>query len=417
MPEFVVPAESRSETGKNVNRRLRSRGLIPGVVYGTGKDAVAVAVSPREIGAILKSASGENTLFDLDLGGTRRKVILKEFQREPLRGQLLHADFYEVALDKVLEVKVHVELTGTPVGVKLQGGLVDFVTRELELECLPADIPEKIVADISHLELGKHLRVSDLTLGDKVKVLDRRRPRDRARGAAACRGRGGDGGGRGGARSRGGRARGHQEGQDRQGRGRGRREGREGRQGRRRAASPRRARRRRRSSLLRFVVGLGNPGERYRRTRHNAGFMAVDVLAARARAAGRVDGDAWVAEASLAGETALLVKPLSFMNGSGGPVARVLAANGGSPADLVGPRRRRGPGARHDPRPRAREPRRAQRPALPRRVAGDRRLRPGPDRGAAGRAARRPRASTSSRTSSPTRCSSCRRRWGSRPTP
>jgi large subunit ribosomal protein L25 len=171
MPEFVVPAESRSETGKNVNRRLRSRGLIPGVVYGTGKDAVAVAVSPREIGAILKSASGENTLFDLDLGGTRRKVILKEFQREPLRGQLLHADFYEVALDKLLEIKVHVELTGIPVGVKLQGGLVDFVTRELELECLPADIPEKILVDIAHLELGKHFRVSDLKLGDKVKVL------------------------------------------------------------------------------------------------------------------------------------------------------------------------------------------------------------------------------------------------------
>jgi large subunit ribosomal protein L25 len=171
MPEFVVPAESRSETGKNVNRRLRSRGMIPGVVYGTGKAAVPVAVSPREITAILKSASGENTLFDLDLGGSRRKVILKEFQREPLRGQLLHADFYEVALDKVLQLKVHVELEGTPVGVKLQGGIVDFVTRELEVECLPADIPEKIAVDISHLELGKHLRVSDLKLGDKIKVL------------------------------------------------------------------------------------------------------------------------------------------------------------------------------------------------------------------------------------------------------
>ena len=177
MPEFVVPAESRSETGKNVNRRLRSRGLIPGVVYGMGKDAVAVAVSVSAmfvallLGAILKSASGENTLFDLDLGGTRRKVILKEFQREPLRGHLLHADFYEVALDKLLEIKVHVELTGIPVGVKLQGGLVDFVTRELELECLPADIPEKILVDIAHIELGKHLRDSELALGDKVKVL------------------------------------------------------------------------------------------------------------------------------------------------------------------------------------------------------------------------------------------------------
>jgi large subunit ribosomal protein L25 len=171
MPEFVVPAESRSETGKNVNRRLRSRGMIPGVLYGAGRAAVPVAVSPREIGAILKSASGENTLFDLDLGGTRRKVILKEFQREPLRGGLLHADFYEVALDKALQVSVRVELEGTPVGVKLQGGLVDFVTRELEVECLPADIPEKIAVDISHLELGKHLRVSELRLGDRVRVL------------------------------------------------------------------------------------------------------------------------------------------------------------------------------------------------------------------------------------------------------
>jgi large subunit ribosomal protein L25 len=171
MPEFVVPAQSRSETGKNANRRLRSRGMIPGVVYAEGKGAVAVAVSPREIGTILKSAAGENTLFDLEIGGSRRKVILKEFQLEPLRGHILHADFYEVALDKPIEVKVHVELEGVPVGVKLQGGLVDFVTRELEVECLPADIPEKITVDISHLELNKHLRVSDLKLGDKVKVL------------------------------------------------------------------------------------------------------------------------------------------------------------------------------------------------------------------------------------------------------
>jgi large subunit ribosomal protein L25 len=171
MPEFVVAAESRGETGKNVNRRLRSRGMIPGVLYASGKQALAVAVSPHEIGAILKSVSGENTLFDLDLGGSRRRVILKEFQREPLRGRLLHADFYEVALDKVINVRVHIELEGVPVGVKLQGGIVDFVTRELEIECLPADIPAKVTVEISHLELGKHLRVSDLRLGDKVKIL------------------------------------------------------------------------------------------------------------------------------------------------------------------------------------------------------------------------------------------------------
>jgi large subunit ribosomal protein L25 len=171
MPEIVVTAENRTETGKNVNRRLRSAGKIPGVLYGSGKDPVRVSVSPREITSILRSASGENTLFDLDLGGSRRKVILKEFQVEPIKGALLHADFYEVALDKVLQVNVHVEVTGTPVGVKVQGGILDFVTRELEVECLPVDIPEKISIDVSHLELGKHLRVAELTAPPKVKIL------------------------------------------------------------------------------------------------------------------------------------------------------------------------------------------------------------------------------------------------------
>jgi large subunit ribosomal protein L25 len=168
---MVVAAESRTETGKNVNRRLRVKGLIPGVLYGGGKKPVPVAVSPHEISAILKSAAGSNTLFDLDLGGTKRKVILKEFQREPLKGKLLHADFYEVALDKLLEVKVHLELVGTPIGVKTQGGILDFVTRELQVECLPMDIPQKITLDVSGLELGKLLRVSDLQLPPKVKLL------------------------------------------------------------------------------------------------------------------------------------------------------------------------------------------------------------------------------------------------------
>src|SRR5262245_2443507 len=171
MPEIVVAAESRTESGKNVNRRLRAKGLIPGVLYGASKKAVSVAVSPGEIATILRSASGSNTLFDLDLGGAKRKVILKEFQLEPIKGKLLHADFYEVALDKTLEVKVHIELHGVPVGVKTQGGVLDFVTRELEIECLPMDIPEKIDLDVSELELGKHLRVADLKLPDKIKLL------------------------------------------------------------------------------------------------------------------------------------------------------------------------------------------------------------------------------------------------------
>jgi large subunit ribosomal protein L25 len=128
-------------------------------------------VSPKEIAAILRSATGENTLFDLDVAGKRRKVILKEYQLEPLKGQLLHADFYEVALDRTLELKVHVEIQGVPVGVKTQGGILDFVTRELSVECLPADIPERFVVDVSALELGKHVRVSDLKPPPGVKIL------------------------------------------------------------------------------------------------------------------------------------------------------------------------------------------------------------------------------------------------------
>ena len=171
MPEIVVAAERRTESGKNVSRRLRATGRIPGVVYGTSKETIPVSVSPKEIAAILKSSSGENTLFDIEIQGARRKVILKEFQLEPLKGSLLHADFYEVALDKLLQVEVHLELTGTPTGVKVQGGILDFVTREIEVECLPTDIPDRIQVDVSHLELGKHVRVSELAVSERVRIL------------------------------------------------------------------------------------------------------------------------------------------------------------------------------------------------------------------------------------------------------
>jgi large subunit ribosomal protein L25 len=171
MPDIVVEARPRADFGKNVNRRLRAQGLIPGVLYGAKKKAVPVAVSPKEIGSILRSASGENTLFDLQLDGSRRKVILKEFQVEPIKSRLLHVDFYEVALDQALEVTVHIELTGVPVGVKVEGGVLDFVTRELAVECLPTDIPAKIVVDVSELALGKHVRVSEITAPERVKIL------------------------------------------------------------------------------------------------------------------------------------------------------------------------------------------------------------------------------------------------------
>jgi large subunit ribosomal protein L25 len=171
MPEIIVTAQSRTETGKNANRRLRQRGLIPGILYGYKKDTLAVAVPPKEVATVLRGPAGISTLFELDFQGTRRKVIMKEYQADPIKGALLHADFFEVALDKPIQVKTHVELTGTPVGVKTQGGILDFITRELDIECLPLDIPEKIVVDVSALELGKHLRVSDLTVPKNVRLL------------------------------------------------------------------------------------------------------------------------------------------------------------------------------------------------------------------------------------------------------
>lgn len=171
MADIVVSAENRNETGKNENRRLRTRGLIPGVLYGAKKDAVPLAVSPKEITTILRSKTGENTLFDLEIGGSRRKVILKEFQVNPIKGNLMHADFYEVALDKPIEVSVHIEVVGVPSGVKVEGGLLDHVTREVEVSCLPSDIPEKITVDVTELALGAAIRVSDLKVPDKVTML------------------------------------------------------------------------------------------------------------------------------------------------------------------------------------------------------------------------------------------------------
>lgn len=171
MAEIVVAAQGRSETGKNANRQLRAEGRIPAVLYGKGQAATAISVAPRELATILRSGHGESMLFDLELDGKRRKVVLKDFQVEPIKTSLLHADFYEVALDRAITVNVHVELTGTPVGVKTQGGKLEFVSREIEVECLPLDIPEKIVVDVTNLELGKHIRVQDLAVPKGVTFL------------------------------------------------------------------------------------------------------------------------------------------------------------------------------------------------------------------------------------------------------
>ena len=171
MSDIVVSAEAREQRGKNEARRLRARGRIPAIVYAPGKENVAVSVSPRELAAVFKTGAAENTLVDLEFEGTKRKVILKDYQVHPVRSEVLHADFYEVALDKPIQVKVHVDLVGVPVGVKTHGGLLEFVTRELLVSCLPLDIPKKFSIDITALEIGGEVRVSAVPAPDKVKIM------------------------------------------------------------------------------------------------------------------------------------------------------------------------------------------------------------------------------------------------------
>jgi large subunit ribosomal protein L25 len=168
--EATLQAEKREGRGKNEARRLRAAGKIPAVVYGTEKDAAtAIAVDPRVLSRILHSQSGVNTLIGLEGAGLAAggKVLVKEYQLDPIDHRLLHADFYAVAMDKTIEVTVPIVIKGEPKGVKQQGGIVDFVNREIALECLPGDIPEHIDVDITELMLHQGIRVRDLPKSDK----------------------------------------------------------------------------------------------------------------------------------------------------------------------------------------------------------------------------------------------------------
>jgi large subunit ribosomal protein L25 len=177
MPEVVVAkprqVPSNGKFNKNAARRVRVAGKIPAVVYGAGKDSVAVELDPKQILRILHSESGHNTIFDCDIDGQGvAKVMIVDWQYEPIRDSLLHIDLKRIAMDKAMKVQVPVVLDGIPVGVKIGGGVLDQVLREVEIECLPADIPSHINVDVSNLEFGDVLRVSDLPHGGKFKFLD-----------------------------------------------------------------------------------------------------------------------------------------------------------------------------------------------------------------------------------------------------
>jgi large subunit ribosomal protein L25 len=170
--EAVLEAVRRDSFGGNEAGRMRRAGQMPAVLYGGPKgEAVAVTVDPKALMHILHSDSGVNTLISLKLDGAETKVLVKEFQIHPLGQHLLHADFYRLAMDKVIEVTVPIHLTGESKGVKVQGGTVDFVHRELVVECLPSDIPEHVTIDITELMLHQGVRVKDLDTGGKWTAL------------------------------------------------------------------------------------------------------------------------------------------------------------------------------------------------------------------------------------------------------
>jgi large subunit ribosomal protein L25 len=172
MSPIVIEAQRRTPGGKNVNRRLRKSGRIPAVLYGPGKNPRPVTVDPAAVKEILYSDSGRNTIFSVSVeGGEHANAMVKDYQLDPVQENLIHADFFEIAMDQLLELTVNVELVGDAEGVKIGGGIMDFVTRSIEVECLPSDIPETIKVDVSHLKINDYIRVKNIQADPKVKVL------------------------------------------------------------------------------------------------------------------------------------------------------------------------------------------------------------------------------------------------------
>jgi len=173
MPEVVIAKPREGKFNKNAARRVRVAGKIPAVVYGAGKESVAVELDPKQILRILHSESGHNTIFDVDIAGQGVvKAMIVDWQYEPIRDSLLHIDLKRIAMDKTMKANVPVRLIGIPIGVKNEGGMLDLVLREVEIECLPGDIPSHIDVDVTGLSLFGAVRVSDLPHSGSIKFLD-----------------------------------------------------------------------------------------------------------------------------------------------------------------------------------------------------------------------------------------------------
>jgi len=170
--DTVVAAQPRASRGKNEARRTRRSGLIPAVVYGAFKDAVSVSINPKDITKIIHSKTGHNSIFDLDVAGIEKTpVMVADEQYDPIKSTLLHIDLRRIDLTRKLRVSVPVHTVGEPKGVKQQGGVLDVVTRQIEIECVPDDIPNQFDIDVTELMIGNSIRVSDLPVKEGVRVL------------------------------------------------------------------------------------------------------------------------------------------------------------------------------------------------------------------------------------------------------
>jgi large subunit ribosomal protein L25 len=172
MERMSINVEKREEVGKGAARSLRRKNMIPAVLYRAG-DSLPVQFSKKDISRFINATAGEQVMVNLQFGdGSSRFALMKDYQTDPADGELLHADFFEVSLTEEVKVTVHVALAGEPIGVRRDGGILQYLLREIEVECLPDKIPGHIEVDISNLEIGQSIRVGDLRLGEGIKVLN-----------------------------------------------------------------------------------------------------------------------------------------------------------------------------------------------------------------------------------------------------
>jgi large subunit ribosomal protein L25 len=172
MEQIIVEATPRETRGKNAARRVRLTGQVPAVIYGGKGGSQALEVNAKQVAAILRSASGHNTIFKVKIKNDEQTAIVKDWLVDPVRGHLLHVDLLRIAMDVRMRVKVPVHTFGEAQGVKLQGGIFEMVTREVEIECLPSEIPTEFRLDISELMIGMQLRASDIKVDpEKIKLL------------------------------------------------------------------------------------------------------------------------------------------------------------------------------------------------------------------------------------------------------